>query len=132
MTILQRVADPLPALGRGHAAVGERQFDVLVDREIADQIEGLEDESDLPVPDPGPLRRGQTFHRMPRQGVGPGARRIEEPEDREQGRLPAARRPGDGDVLALVDGEVDVGERVGLQLVGVEDLLDAIEPDEGV
>ena len=39
----------LPALGRLHAAVGERQLDVLEHRQVADQVEALEDEADLAV-----------------------------------------------------------------------------------
>ena len=38
----------LRSVGR-HAAIGERQLDVLVDGQIADQVERLEDEADLPV-----------------------------------------------------------------------------------
>src|SRR5687768_18545620 len=45
--LLERSHHPVLALGRLHAAVGERQLDVLVDVEIADQIEALEDEPDL-------------------------------------------------------------------------------------
>ena len=50
-----------------HAAVGERQLDVLVDREVADQVERLEDEADLPVADAGALRRGEPRHRLRRR-----------------------------------------------------------------
>ena len=48
---LERLLHPLAPLGRRHPAVGERQLDVLVDGEVTDQVEGLEDESDLAVPD---------------------------------------------------------------------------------
>ena len=40
-----------------HAAIDERQLDVPVHREIADQVEGLEDEADRAGADPGALRR---------------------------------------------------------------------------
>ena len=46
----------LLALRCGHVAVGERQFDVLIHGQIADQVEGLEDEADLTVADAGALR----------------------------------------------------------------------------
>jgi hypothetical protein len=58
----ERLGDPLPTLGRPHAAVGERQFDVLEDREIADQIEALEDETDLPISDARALRGTEFGH----------------------------------------------------------------------
>ena len=60
----------------------------------------------------------------------PLGRRVEQAQDREQRRLAAARGPGDRDVLALADLEVDVGERVRLDLVGVEDLAQPLEPDQ--
>ena len=57
-------------------------------------------------------------------------RRVEQPEDRQQRRLAAARRPGDRDVLAALDLEVDPGERVRLDFVGEEHLRDAVEVDQ--
>src|SRR4029079_15313574 len=50
--------------------------------------------------------------------------------DREQGGLAAARGPGDGHVLALLDAQVHAGQRVRLQLVGVEDLGHVLQIDE--
>ena len=52
----------LLALGRAHAAVGQRQLHVLEHVEIADQVEALEDEADLAVADARPLRRRQLGH----------------------------------------------------------------------
>src|SRR5436309_4676561 len=105
-------------------------FRSLVDRQVADQIERLEDEPDAPVPDPGPLggreiRDGSVFEQ-----VGPLGRRVEQAEQGQQRRLPAPRRPRDRDVVALLDLEMHVRERMGLHLVGVEDLLDALELNE--
>ena len=56
---LERRLDALLALGRLHAAIGERQLDVLVDGEVADQVEALEDEPDLAVADARALRQRQ-------------------------------------------------------------------------
>src|SRR5262252_4012275 len=50
---LERRFDALPALGGLHAAIGERQLDVLEDREVANQVEALKDEADLAVAHPG-------------------------------------------------------------------------------
>ncbi len=36
--------------------VGQRQFDVFIDRQIANQVETLEDEPDLLIADARPLR----------------------------------------------------------------------------
>jgi hypothetical protein len=43
----------------GNPAVSERQLHIFVDREVTDQIKGLEDESDLAITDPRPIRGGQ-------------------------------------------------------------------------
>src|SRR5205823_13668724 len=59
--------------------------------------------------------------------VGAFGGRVEQPQQRQQRRLAAPRRPGDRDVLALLDLEMDIRERVGLHFVGVEDLFYALE-----
>ena len=52
---LQRLLHAPLALRRRHAAIRQRQFHVLVHREIADQVERLEDKADLAVADARPL-----------------------------------------------------------------------------
>ena len=130
--LLERRHHALLALGRLHAAIGERQLDVLVDVEIADQVEALEDEPDLAVADARALRERQIGDRLAVERVLALGRRVEQPEDRQERRLAAARRPGDRDVLAALDLEVDAGEGVRLHLVGEEHLRDAIEVDESL
>ena len=56
--------------------------------------------------------------------------RIEQAEQRQQGRLTRARGPGDRDELAGLDVHVDVREGVGLDLLGVKDLGDTVEVDQ--
>ena len=53
--LVQRFLYAFLALDCGHTAIGQRQFDIFVNREVADQIETLEDETDLPVSNPGAL-----------------------------------------------------------------------------
>ena len=63
--------------------------------EIADEIEGLEDEADGPAADPGPLRRRERGHRLAREHVAALAGRIEKAEESRAGwscRSPTARR----------------------------------------
>ena len=63
---LERVDHALLALLRAHAvAVRQRQLDVLEDREVADQVERLEDEADLPVADARALRRVEVSTGVP-------------------------------------------------------------------
>src|SRR5262245_19647652 len=52
---LERIGHALLTLGSRHAAVRERKLDVFVDRQIANQVERLEDESDLAIADAGAL-----------------------------------------------------------------------------
>ena len=44
---LERVSHALLALGGIHAAIGQRQLDVFINRQVADQVETLEDETRL-------------------------------------------------------------------------------------
>jgi len=120
----------LPVRG-GHPAIGERKLHVLVDGQVADEVEGLEDEADLAVPDAGPVRRREVGHRPAVEHVLAVRGRIQEAEDGEQRRLAASRGPGNRDVFSLQNVEMHVGQGVGLHLVGVEDLLDALELNQG-
>src|SRR5712691_4018078 len=116
-------------LNAGHAPIGERQLDVLVHGQVADQIEGLKNEADLAIADAGALGRLQDVHRLLVQRVNALRQRIEQAEDGQQCRFSAARRTGDGDELAFADVEVDAGKRVGLDIVGDEYFGYALEMD---
>ena len=129
---LEGLVHPLLALGGLHAAVGEGQLDVLVDREVADEVEALEDEPDLAVADAGPLGEVEVRHRPGVEDVGAAGGRVEQAQDREQRRLAAARRPRDRHVLAFLDVQVDPRQGVGLDLVGEEDLGESLEVDQRV
>ena len=62
---LQRFHHALLAFGRGHLLpIGQRQLDVLVHREIADQVETLEDEADLLVANARALGEIEILHRL--------------------------------------------------------------------
>src|ERR1044071_5571264 len=129
---LERGGDALLALGRPHAAIRERQLHVLEYVEIANQIETLKNESDLAIAHPRPLRQRQLRHCLVVQRVGAVARRVQQAENRQQRGLAAPRRPRDRHVLAAMDLDVDVVERVRLDLVGEEDLLHAFGLDQGL
>src|SRR5262245_11389950 len=120
------------ALRRPHAPVGERQLDVLVDRQVANEVEALKNEADLAVADARALRRLQIRDRLIVQRIVAFGRCVEQTEDGQQGRLAAAGGPRYGNVLAGADLDVDVIERVRLDFVRVKDLLDALEPDQRV
>ena len=116
----QGVLYPLLAFLRRHAAVGQRQLDILIDVEIADQIECLENEADLAVAHPGPPARRELLDRIALQLMFAGGRRIEQSENRQQGRLAATRRTGDRHKLAATDLHRYGREGVRLHLLGKE------------
>jgi hypothetical protein len=126
----ERGVGPLAPLGRLHAAIDERQLDVLEDREVANEVEALEDEPDFAVAHARALGEREVGHLMPVQHVGAFGRRVEQAQDGQERRLAAARGASNGDVLALLDLQVDAGQSVCLDLVRVEDLLDPIQADE--
>src|SRR5918995_7501890 len=91
----------LAPLGGLHAAIDQRQLDVLEHGEVADQVEALEDEPDLAVAHARALRERQVRHLLAVQQVGALGRRVEQAEDGQERRLAAARRTGNRDVFTL-------------------------------
>jgi len=88
----QRLHDTPFSLGARHALpVGQRQFDILINREIANQVETLEDESDLLVADARPLGEIQVLYRFVVQKIAAACGSVEESNNREQRGLSAAR-----------------------------------------
>src|SRR5262249_61296231 len=94
------------------------------------QVESLEDEADFAITDACALRRGELCHRPAIELIRPLGWRVEQAQNRQQCRFAAARRSGNGNVLAAVDLDVDAGQRVSLDFVGQEYLGDAIQLDE--
>ena len=129
---LERLLHPLHALGRAHAAIGEREFHVLVDREVADEVKGLENEADLSVANAGPVGRREIRDVLAAQHVRATGRCIEQAKDREQRGLAASRRAIDRHVLTGPDVEMNVGQRMGFHFVREENLLDPRHADKGL
>src|SRR5262249_4240431 len=86
---LERLVHRSLALDRRHAAVDERELDVAEHVEIADEIEGLEDEPDRARPDSSALSLAEARHGLPRQHIAPLDGRVEEAENRKKRGLPA-------------------------------------------
>jgi len=128
--LLERLGGSLPALGSLQAAVGQRKFHVFVNREVTDQVEALEDETDLPIPNAGPLGMAELGRGVTVERVVPIGWAVQQAQDRKQSRLTAAGRAGNRHVLAPADLEVYAGERVGFDFVGVKHLSDALELEE--
>ena len=109
-----------------HAAIGQRELDVLKHGQVADQVEALEDEPDLAVADAGAIREREVRNLGALERVAAARWRVEQAEDGEQGGFAAAGRTGDRDVFALADFEMDSGKRVRFDFIGEEDFRDVL------
>src|SRR6266581_9137905 len=119
----KRFHHSLLAIDRWHSlTISQRQFDVFINCEIADQVETLEDESNFLIANARARAEVQIFDRLAVQLIFPFGWSVEQADDREQRRLPASRRAGHGHVLSLANRQVNAGECVGFDFVGVEDL----------
>ena len=108
----ERIAGERPALLRAQAGVDQGQLHVVQRRGPWQQVEGLEHESDLLVPDPGQLVVVQLGHPVAVQPVLAAGRAVEAADQVHEGGLARARRAHDGDELVLPDDHVDAAERV--------------------
>src|SRR5678816_1502938 len=101
---------------------------------VANQVEALEDQSDVHVAHARLLAGRQLIDAPAVEVVAAARRRVEQREDREERRLAAARRTRDRHVLTALDVERHVVERTGLLLgpVGVtlEHARHTLEADE--
>ena len=62
---LQRLHYALLSVGRRHSLpIGQRKFDVLIHRQVADQVKTLEDEADLLVANSRPLGKIEILDRL--------------------------------------------------------------------
>ena len=115
------------ALRRRRAAVRQRQLDVLVHREIANQVECLENEPDLAIADARPLLHLEAAHRLAIEDILPVGGRVEQAQYGQQRRLAAARRTGNRNIFALLDVHVNPRQSMGFHLVGDENLGNRIQ-----
>src|SRR6266481_6755449 len=127
---LEHFLHALLALRRRHASIRERQLDVLENREIADQVQRLENETDFAIANAGAIGERKIRHRILVDPVVAVGRRIEQAEDRKQSGFAAARWSGDGEKFAVLDIEVHATEGMGLHLVGVKNFCYALEANQ--
>jgi hypothetical protein len=71
------------SISRAHAAIRQRQFNVFVNGEIADEVEALKDETDFAVADAGAFRQRQIGDRLAAEQVAALRRRVEQAENRK-------------------------------------------------
>ena len=92
----------LLSFARIHAAIGQRQLDVFINGQVANQIETLKDETHFAIANARALRERKIFHSVTVEDVLAVGRRVEQAEDRQQGRLAASRRPGNRKIFSLL------------------------------
>ncbi len=73
------------AFAGAHAAISQRQFDVLINGQVADEVEALKDKSDLAVSDPCALGERKILDRVAVEDVLTVRRCIQQSENRKQG-----------------------------------------------
>jgi len=62
--LFERLAAALLPLRSLHSPIGQRQLDIFENIAVADQIETLKNENDLPVANAGARRGIELFHRL--------------------------------------------------------------------
>jgi hypothetical protein len=110
--------NPAPALCSVETTIAQRYLDVVVDIEIRNEIEGLEDESDLLVAQARALVVVEAAHIDAIELVFPAAELLEESRDGEKRGLAGARGAGNRDELTLLDLDGEIAQRIGLDHFG--------------
>src|SRR5690349_6897402 len=116
----------------GNLPVQQRDFDVIDDIEIVDQMKCLEDETETLVAYPG---ERLVFVRTDRRAVERElaiARSIQQSHNIQQSAFSGTGGPHDRDELSLPDVQVNFLQRDGLDFVGVIDFLNFFECDHNV
>src|SRR6266436_5303644 len=75
----ERMLHLLLAFGRARAAIGQRQLDVFVDGQVADQVERLKNEANFAVANPRAFAESKIRNRLSIQRVITSTRGIQEP-----------------------------------------------------
>src|SRR5712691_915562 len=123
---LEGARDPRPALGARQAAVAQGHVDVVEGIQIGDEVEALEDEPDLSVPDAGHLVVAEAAHVLAIEDVGAALEGVEQAGDVEEGGLARAGGAHDGHELARTHAQRELRQRMGLDQIGAVDLRDAL------
>ena len=123
---LERALDALLAVLLGEAAVAQRHVHVVEDVEVRDQVEALEDEADLLVPQLRARLVREAADVLAVQLVGAGVEGLEQARDVHERRLAGARGTRDRDELAVADLQREVTQRVRLDQVRPVDLADSV------
>ena len=111
----------------GHSAICQREFDVLKDRQITDEIEALEDESDLAIANPSAVRERKIGDFTAFERITAARRSVQETKNRQQGRLAAAGRARDGNIFSHANIEMDAGKGMRFDFISQKNFGDALK-----
>ena len=98
------------ALGAGKALIEKWNFDIFHDGQFADQIEGLENESNAAASGPTQCRVVKTRHVDAIEQILAVGRSVETAQQIHEGALAASARAHDGAVLARRDHQIDASQ----------------------
>src|SRR5207244_11642277 len=97
---LERFDHIFYALAYAEGAVGQRQFNVLVNGQITDQVETLKDESDLAIANTRAIRKRKISDLVAFERVASVGRAIKKPQDRDYRRVAASGGTSDGNIFS--------------------------------
>ena len=132
MEAVQRVAHDRRALAALHVAIGERDIQVLIDRQVIDQVIALEHEADVLLVQLHPVLGFHAVHRVAGEFELAGPRAVEHAENAQQRRLARARGAHDGDELTFPNFHVDAPEHVAAAVAAFIKLFDVAKCDHEV
>ena len=102
----ENLFDLLPPLERSLISLHEQgEFDILISGEDRDQVEGLENETDVPAAGVGQFVAAPGAGILVVEEKGSRRRLVQAADDVQDGGLARSRRPGDGKEFSLLHGE---------------------------
>lgn len=120
-----RIRDVAGSVESGPSLMNQTNLDVVEDGPVLEQVIALEHEAEGIGPGPRSvsIRPATCIVTLePDDTVGGG---VKQPDEVEEGGLPAATRPGEGYVLPNIDLQVDVGEGDDLVAINLRYTLEA-------
>jgi hypothetical protein len=106
----ERLGSEIPTFLGAYAGIHQRQLHIVQAGGPGQQVEGLKDETDLLVPDPGQLIVFQFGDPVSVEPVLTGCRAVQAADEIHQGRLAGARWPHNRNELVFPDGEIDASQ----------------------
>src|SRR5688572_10495896 len=92
---IQRLTNARFSFARVHPPVGQRELDILIDSQVTNQIKTLKDKTYFAIADARSLRQREVLNGLFVKHILAIGWRIEQTQNRQQGRLATARWAGD-------------------------------------